>query len=57
MHRLHSIIPEADPQEILPKLPSSAINQPLCSHLQFPVDLHEASWPWMGRIFYGKEDR
>ena len=57
MHRLHSIIPEADPQEILQKLPSSAINQPLCSHLQFPVDLHEASWPWMGRIFYGKEDR
>ena len=56
MHPLHSIIPEADPQAPLQRLPSSATNQHLCSHLQFPVDLHEASWPLKGRIVYGKED-
>ena len=57
MHPLHPTIPEADPQVPPQKLPSSAINHSLCSHLPFQVDLHEASWPWMGRIFYGKEDR
>lgn len=57
MYPLHKSSPESDPQASPHKLLTSAKNHSLCSHLRIQGDLHESSWPCLGRIFYGKEDR
>ena len=54
---LPTLFAEAEHQAPPKKLPISAANHSPCSHPHFQVDLHEVSWPYLVRIFYGKEGR
>ena len=57
MYPLQTLMLEADPQVPPKKLPTFATNHSPCSHLHFQADLHEVSWPYLARIFCGKEGR